>query len=201
MREVEVKAVIADEAAARGRVEAAGGVLTFAGQMQDRRYDTTDRWLATRDCVLRTRVYRGADGDRAELHWKGASSLDRGYKVREELSTAAADPAAVAAILERLGYMVTREIDRTVAQYALDGGGGGAILRFERYPRMDTLLEIEGEPAAIERAVALAGLARGDFSGDRLTDFVVRFERRTGQRAALSDRELRGDYRYAVTDV
>jgi hypothetical protein len=85
-----------------------------------------------------------------------------------------------------LGYMVTREIDRTIAQYLLFG----AMLRFERFPRMDVLLEIEGEPVAIERVIAGVGLVRTEFSSDRLMDFVARYEARTGERAALSDREL-----------
>jgi adenylate cyclase class IV len=197
VREVEVKAVVEHEVVTRARVEAAGATLVFAGKMRDRRYDTADRRLVGRDAVLRLRIYEDSSGSAsAQLHWKGATSYDRGYKVREELSTGTGDAAATEAILERLGYLVTREIDRTIAQYML----GGATLRFERYPRMDVLLEIEGEPAAIERAIGMAGLARGEFSSDRLMDFVGRYERRTGERAALSDRELAGDYRYAVND-
>jgi adenylate cyclase class IV len=199
VREVEVKAVVSDEAATRARVEAAGATLVFAGKMRDRRFDTADRWLIGRDAVLRLRTYEDSSGGgsaSAQLHWKGATSYDRGYKVREELSTATGDAAATEAILERLGYMVTREIDRTIAQYMLFG----ASLRFERYPRMDMLLEIEGEPAAIERSIAAVGLAREEFSSDRLMDFVARYERRTGERAALSDRELAGDFRYSVND-
>ena len=55
---------------------------------------------------------------------------------------------------------------------------------------MDVLVEVEGEPAAIESAVEALGLPRGTFSNQRLVDFVAAFEHRTGVRAATSDREF-----------
>jgi adenylate cyclase class 2 len=196
MREVELKAMVADPEAARHALRAAGATLTFAGRLEDRRYDAPDRALRLRDQVLRLRVYRGNEV-RALLDWKGPSSYDGGYKVREEHSTPVADPAALAAILEGLGYVVTREIDRTIEQYQIEG----AMVRFERYPRMDVLVEVEGEPAAIERAIAVLRLPRADFTTGRLPDFVQRFEDRTGERAAICDRELSGDYRFSATDA
>jgi hypothetical protein len=78
------------------------------------------------------------------------------------------------------------EIHRQIAQYDL----GGAMIRFETYPRMDVLVEVEGEPEIIEQAIEALGMARGQFSSDRLTKFVERFEQRTGVKAALSDREV-----------
>jgi adenylate cyclase class IV len=185
VREVEVKGIVPDEANARARAESAGATLLYAGRMEDRRYDTADGHLAAEDQVLRLRIYRSADGDRATLDWKGPASVERGYKIREEYSTTAGDPDALERILDRLGYVITREIDREIAQYSL----AGAVLRFERYPRMDVLLEIEGPPDAIERAIAATGLDRANFSGDRLLDFVERFETRTGKRARLADRD------------
>jgi hypothetical protein len=61
---------------------------------------------------------------------------------------------------------------------------------------MDVLVEVEGEPEAIERAIEGLGMARGEFTSERLPTFVERFERRTGVRAAICDRELAGDYRF-----
>jgi adenylate cyclase class IV len=186
VREVELKGVVTDVATVRARAEKAGAALLFAGRMEDRRYDTPDGRLASLDQVLRLRIYRNIDGARATLDWKGPASVERGYKIREEFSTTAGEPDALAGILRRLGYVVTREIDREVAQYQL----AGAVIRFERYPRMDVLLEVEGSPEAIERAIAAVGLRRADFNSDRLLDFVQRFEARTGERAALADSEL-----------
>jgi hypothetical protein len=92
------------------------------------------------------------------------------------------DASALIAILGQLGYEVTIAIDREITQYELDG----AMVRFERYPRMDDLVEVEGAPDRIERAIAALGLPREGFTSERLPDFALRFEQRTGLQAALS---------------
>ena len=196
-REVELKAVVDDLRGARHLIERAGAKLVFAGRLEDRRYDTAKRTLIAQDLVLRLRTYRNAEGVRAHLDWKGPTEQVEGFKVREELTTGISDPDALAAMLEHLGYQVVREIDREIAQYGLDG----TVIRFERYPRMDTLVEVEGEPAGIEAAIAALELPRELFSASRLPDFTRAFETRTGVRAALCDRELAGDYRYSVRDA
>ena len=197
MREVELKSVVEEPDACRARLEAAGARLVYAGRLEDRRYDTGERALGQRDHVLRLRVYRDQAGGRATLDWKGPTSYEGGYKVREELSARTGDADALSAVLDRLGYVVTREIDREIAQYEV----AGATVRFERYPRMDTLVEVEGAPDAIERAIVLLGLPRAGFTADRLPQFVARFQERTGERAALCDREVHGDYRFSAADA
>lgn len=199
MREVELKGIAYSDAeaeTARQRLEAAGAALVFEGRLEDRRYDLPDKALALRDHVLRLRVYR-AESVTTSLDFKGPTGYADGFKVREELTVAAQDPVALARILEALGYIITREIDREIAQFSY----AGATIRFERYPRMDLLIEVEGEPAAIERAIAALGLPRERFTAERLPDFVLKFESRTGQRAALCDRELAGEYRYSPNDA
>lgn len=196
MREVELKSVVRDLDAARAALQAAGAVCVYAGRLEDLRYDTPERTLALKDHVLRLRIYR-ADPVRSGLDWKGPTTYVDGYKVREEYSVPLGDPSELAILLERLGYVVTREIDREIEQYTLEG----AVIRIERYPRMDVLVEVEGEPAAIEHAIAALGLPRDGFTAGRLPDFVMAFEARTGERAAICQRELAGDYRYSVTDA
>jgi adenylate cyclase class 2 len=195
--EVEVKSVVDDVRTRRHLIEAAGGRLVFQGRMEDRRYDSPRRDLRARDHVLRLRIYRDANGARGVLDWKGPTRYIGGYKIREELTTTVGDAGAMAAMLERMGYIVTREIDREVAQYAI----AGATVRFERYPRMDPLVEVEGAPEAIERAIASLALPRASFTTERLIDFVRRFEARTGERAAICDRELGGEYAYLADDA
>lgn len=182
MREVELKSVVDDVTVRRSLVEAAGGRLVYSGRLTDFRYDLPDRSMTTRDHVLRLRVYEAAGGSQANLDWKGETRYQDGFKVREEISTTAGDADALAAILERLGYVVTMEIERHIAQYDLHG----AVVRFEEYPVMDTLVEVEGTPEAIERAIEAIGLPRPGFTVDRLVEFVARFEARTGRRAAIS---------------
>ena len=159
----------------------------------DSRYDSSRGELLSLDHVLRLRVYDRDGKKEGYLDWKGETHYEDGYKVRDEISTSIGDPDTLAAILASLGLRVVREIEREIAQYSL----AGATVRFERYPRMDDLVEVEGSPEAIEKAIAVIGLPRRAFTSGRLTDFVIEFERRTGLRAAISSRELRGEYLYS----
>lgn len=200
MIELELKAVVPDLVEARRRVEQGGGRLTFTGRLEDRRYDRRDLSLAERDHVLRLRIYRDASSavTSVSVDWKGPSSVTDGYKQREELNcTLAGDHENLARILEQLGFIVTMAIDREIWQYDLCG----AMVRFERYPRMDDLVEVEGPPTAIEKAIAVLVLPRESFTGERLPDFVRRFEARTGRDAALSDAELAGTVRYDISNA
>lgn len=197
MREIELKSVVDDIDARRGLLEAAGGRLVFEGSLKDVRYDSALGDLVQRDHVLRVRVYGRNGRNDAHVDWKGATRYEDGYKVREELSTPAADPAALSEILRNLGFVIVKEIEREIVQYEL----AGATVRFERYPRMDTLVEVEGAPGAIENAITILRLPRAGFTAGRLPEFVAQFELRTGERAALTERELAGEYLYRNDDA
>ncbi len=197
MREVELKGLVDDLALRRGNIEGAGGRLTFKGKLTDVRYDTPGGDLIRRDHVLRIRTYDRNGEQEGHLDWKGETRYEAGYKVREEISTTVGDPGALAKVLTGLGFLVIREIEREIAQYSLDL----ATVRFEHYPRMDDLVEVEGSPADIELAIATLGLQRSSFSSERLADFIGRYETRTGSRAALSARELSGAYLFREDTV
>ena len=182
MREVEVKSVVTDMAACIARIRAAGGQLVMQGRLEDRRYDVAGE-LGKRDEVLRVRAFQGLPHAHLTLDWKGPTHEEGGYKVREEISTGLTDSDALIAILNRLGYTCTMAIDREITQFSLSG----AIVRFEEYPRMDTLVEVEGVPEAIERAIEIMDVPRHSFTTERLGSFIARFEARTGVKAALSD--------------
>ncbi|MDB4917076.1 MAG: hypothetical protein JWM95_4720 [Gemmatimonadetes bacterium] len=187
MDEVELKSVVDDVVMRRAAVERAGATLMFAGHLEDRRYDTADQALTSRDHVLRVRIYRDdVNAPRAELDWKGPTRRENGYKTRQEIETRVHDGDKLVDILGMLGYRVTVSIDREIAQYDLNG----TMIRFERYPRMDDLVEVEGTPEKIEEAIRALGMPRDGFITDRLNDFVTRFEKRTGRRAATSNATL-----------
>jgi adenylate cyclase class IV len=179
--ELELKAVVPDADELRARLQRAGGATRFRGRMSDRRYDREGE-LTGRDEVLRVRRYLPADG-RPEtiLGWKGPTQRSAaGYKRREEDEIAVAgDPTP---LLAALGYSVVHAIDRDVEVYDI----AGAAVRLERYPDMDTLLEVEGSPDAIENAIRTSGLERAAFTAESLADFVRRFEARTGRPAVLA---------------
>jgi adenylate cyclase class IV len=180
--ELEVKARVTAVAALRRALRRAGARLEFRGRMLDRRYDRR-RELIRGDEVLRLRVYRpaGRHPARAVLGWKGPASARGGYRHRTEIEVATLEPARLHALLERLGYRVTLAIDRRVEVYRLHG----AVLRLERYPRMDTLLEVEGSPRAIERAILATGIPRERFLSESLPYFTAAYARRTGRRPRL----------------
>jgi adenylate cyclase class IV len=181
--ELEVKARVDDPEELRRVLERNGARLEFRGAMIDRRYDRNGT-LGARDEVLRLRVFRPADNTPAfgVLGWKGRPSQQGRYRSRAEIEANVADPDAVVAILEHVGFEVSLQIDRNVEVYRV----GQAILRIEVYPAMDVLLEVEGAPAEIERAIAATGLPREQFFPESLPYFVQAFESRTGRKARLS---------------
>jgi hypothetical protein len=63
---------------------------------------------------------------------------------------------------------------------------GGTTLRLEWYPRMDVLLEIEGDPAGIEAALRATGMPRTEFTAESLVSFAARYGARTGRPAVLA---------------
>lgn len=181
--ELELKARVTDAPALEQRLRGAGAALRFRGTMSDRRYDDAAGALDARDEVLRLRTYQPDSGSAyGVLGWKGPVSVRDGYKRREEHETRVTDWEASLALLERLGYRVTLRIDRTIAEYALED----ATIRIEWYPAMDILVEIEGEPDAIERAARATGIPREEFVPEALPHFVAAYERRTGRQARLA---------------
>jgi adenylate cyclase class IV len=182
MLERELKAAVADPDDTRKRLADAGARPTFAGLMRDRRYDR-DGLLGARDEVLRLRELHGRDGShRARLGWKGPVRVADGYKLRPEHEIDVSDAIETDHLLQALGYSPSFVIDRYVECVDL----GGAAIRLEWYPRMDVLIEIEGSAEAIERAVRAVAIPRPEFSAESLAEFVTRFERRRGERAAVS---------------
>ena len=180
-RELELKAVVPDAERLRVRLREAGAELRSGGRMTDVRYDRGGE-LTQRDEVLRARTYRRHEG-RVEfvLAWKGPTGRSPdGYKLREEIElSAGADPGP---LLQALGYRPVHVIEREIEIWHL----GDATARLERYPRMDVLVEVEGQPAAIERVVTVSGIPRNEFTAEPLVEFVRRFEERTGAPAELT---------------
>jgi len=169
----------------RLRLLAAGAQPGFAGRMLDRRYDREGALLA-RDEVLRLRVLRHPDGrEEHHLGWKGPVALTpEGYKARRELEYEIRGAAAPSgALLEALGFQECQRIDRYVEYFRL----GSAVLRLEWYPRMDVLIEVEGDHAGIEAALGATGLPRPAFSAESLPAFAARYAARTGRAPLLEE--------------
>jgi len=176
--------VVGDPAALRERLLAAGARPGFAGLMLDRRFDREGE-LQARDEVLRVRVFRSVEGvEDQHLGWKGPTGVSpEGYKVRRELEyQVRGERASPAELLAALRFTECYRVDRYVEYYELEA----AALRLEWYPRMDVLLEVEGDQLSIEAAVRATGLPRNAFTAEPLAEFVVRYTARTGLAAILS---------------
>lgn len=189
--EIELKAVVDDPARLRQALEDAGAVLRFHGMMLDRRLDR-DGELTGRDHVLRVRrwVDEEAGYDVAEAGWKGPTTTSPdGYKQREEIELSVDDGGSALLLLQKLGYGIVESIDRYVEVYDLED----TMIRLEWFPRMDVLVEIEGEPAGIEAAIARLGLPRGSYLADSLALFARRYSERTGRPALLAEEMLQGE--------
>jgi adenylate cyclase class IV len=182
-QELELKAVVLDPQRLRDQLRIAGATQTFHGEMHDHRYDRGDE-LTAADHVLRTRLMISHTGvSRTILGWKGPVRIAEGrYKEREEMEFGIEGGNDPAPLLRALGYVQIYAIDREVEIYDCLG----AVVRLERYPLMDWLVEVEGEPEAIERAILVSGIDRDLFVSDSLADFVRRYEARTGQQAKVS---------------
>lgn len=166
------------------RLEEAGWTRRFVGRMVDLRYDTPGERLASRDEVLRLRVYLPDDGDEsvAVLGWKGPAEEAEGFKRREELETGVASANAAHRIAGRLGFSrVTDRIDRRIRLYVR----GGVSARVEEYPEMDVLVELEGPPEEVRERMDETGLAADRWKPWPLPEFVRRYEERTGREARL----------------
>lgn len=159
--------------------------------MLDRRYDR-DGILLAQDQVLRLRTYRAPDGrEDIRLGWKGPTAVTaEGYKVRRELEYeirgAQASPET---LLEALEFRESFRIDRYVEYYHL----GQTAVRLEWYPRMDVLIEVEGDAAGIEAALDIIGLPRSDYSAESLPAFAQRYAERTGLPAVVALDPQRSD--------
>lgn len=185
MIELELKAVVPDQSIVVERLRRAGARETQSGRMVDLRYDYADGSLTLRDEVIRLRVIADGKGrETATLDWKGPASIDDGYKRREELNTGIEAAHTVRHVLRRLGLVVTRSIERDIRQFELHG----TDIRFEHYAQMDDLVEVEGEPDGIERAIQVMGLPRDSFTSESLVAFTQRYTSRTGK-AAITGRE------------
>jgi adenylate cyclase class 2 len=148
--ETEVKLKTDDLEGVRRRLGALGA------RLKERVEDETDLlWRSSTDPhaldgqVLRLRL----SGEAGMLTWKGPPEFDRGVKKREERQTPVADAPAMREILTRLGYEVSLEYSKRREYWDLRG----LTVSLDELP-FGSYVEIEGEAAQLERAVADLGL-------------------------------------------
>jgi len=119
-------------------------------------FDTPDRALRAERRLLRLREFAGD----ATFTYKGTPETGR-YKSREELETEVSDPAALRLILERLGLQLFFRYEkyRTVYQRPAEPAGLAVL---DETP-IGVWLELEGEPAWIDRTAAQLGFSQSQY--------------------------------------
>ena len=112
-------------------------------------FDTPDRQLAKKHCLLRLRRY----GERSELTWKEpVYSAPENFKVRREITIIVSDLDATRSLLERLGYSVWFRYQKYRTIYRFND----LHIMLDETP-IGIYVELEGEPQAIETALAQWG--------------------------------------------
>ena len=175
-KEVEVKLRVADLAALRRRLARLGARPALRGRVHEMNtlYDTPQGGLAKHGQLLRLRVEKpsrkaaGAGNSRAVLTYKGPAepaaspaAPGRRYKVRDELEVGVADPQQLGAILEALGLRGWFRYEKFRTRYQLPRLAD-LVVELDETP-IGVYMELEGPPAAIDRAAKLLGYGPADY--------------------------------------
>jgi adenylate cyclase class 2 len=129
MYEVELK-VRADHGAVRDRLDALGATRAGRVRQVDTYYDAPHRDFAETDEALRVREETaepgtGSDGGQGgeietRLTYKGPL-VEQESKTREEAETAVADPGAMRAVLDGLGFEPAATVEKERDRYQVEG--------------------------------------------------------------------------------
>jgi adenylate cyclase, class 2 len=148
--EIEIKLPVADLSPVRDRL-ARTGARVHAPRHDESNdlYDDAERKLSGSGRTVRLRRAAG----RAVLTYKGAPRFENGTRVREERETEVSDAAEADAILAGLGLKKAFRYEKRREEWDAEG----CVIALDETPIGD-FVEIEGDPAAIRRAVAALGL-------------------------------------------
>jgi adenylate cyclase class 2 len=155
--EIEVKVPLDDPTDLRSRLRVGGARRTGYVLETNRILDAADRGLLAEDRGLRLRTSRCLEGGeqlRATIAFKGPRAAGV-LKARDELETAVADPAVIAAILERLGYREVVVYEKRRETWQIER----CEVSIDELPRLGWFVEIEGpNPGSITQACRRTGI-------------------------------------------
>lgn len=181
--ETEIKLRIADSRALqRGLKRLGARPVGKGGRVQEENllFDTPDGKLAKLGQLLRIRTEltpgprNKKRGPRVVLTFKRpveepshreSASFHRDYKVREEIELEVADGAALGRIFAALGMKSWFRYEKFRTTYALPGSKAwakGLLIELDETP-IGTFVELEGPPAAIDRASTELGFSKQDY--------------------------------------
>jgi len=180
-QETEIKLVVPSAAAARQRLRALGfRAVARRGFEQNTLYDTQDRALARRGCLLRVRIFNG----RCWLTFKSPAAAFRSFKVRKETEMEIADAAAAHKALAGLGFGPWFRYEKFRTVYAGRGRWRGGEVMLDETP-IGVFVELEGSRTWIRRtARGLWGAGESKFIAKNYRQLYVEWCRRKGRRRA-----------------
>ncbi|MGH9787092.1 MAG: class IV adenylate cyclase [Candidatus Acidiferrales bacterium] len=147
-RETEIKLAVARPGAVRTLLRRAGFRVRHRRSFEHNLvFDTADRSLVRRGCLLRLRTYAGA-------HWltfKRPGQASSRFKVREELETAVAQPSVLHEVFAALGLEPVFRYEKHRTVFASRGRWRGGEVMLDETP-IGTYVELEGSRAWILRA-------------------------------------------------
>lgn len=147
--ETEIKLRVPDLGALEVRLRALGFGLEVPSQAETSTLWDQGTRLMDQGSALRVRRYAG----KAWLTWKGPKVPDALLKIRPELETTIGDAGALESILVALGFAPVLRMTKTRALLVRED----LVACLDETP-FGRFLELEGEPAAIEGAMAALGL-------------------------------------------
>ena len=140
--EIEIKFRLADPAAMRGKLLAAGAESPASVLEENTYFDTPDARLRQSDCGLRIRTVKPTGGvaERSVLTYKGPCRAgELKIRVEEEVAIDSSDSAR--AILVGLGYQPTASFQKRRESFCL----GAARIELDELPDLGFFLEIEAD--------------------------------------------------------
>ncbi len=153
-REIEIKLRVKDAEEGRQRLEQGGFRLVEPRTLESNAvYDDPARRLRNSGMLLRLRTV----GRRSVLTFKGPSEGGR-HKTRQEIEVDVSDAAALARILDRLGFQVAFRYEKYRSEF--EEGEGRAML--DETPA-GVFLELEGPGPWIDRMAHRLGYQESDY--------------------------------------
>ena len=162
LHEIEIKYRLADPAALRARLQAAGATRAVRTHESNTLWDTRAGSLRKQGCGLRLREHLALDDNKAPpatLTFKGARQPEPLLKIREELETGITNAEQLRLILDRLGLHEVVAYEKRREVWTLDG----CQVCVDELPRLGWFVEVEGPaPPSVKSVCARLSLPDGD---------------------------------------
>jgi len=161
-RETEVKLRIASLPALRRRLRALGARPEGRVHEFNTLFDTPDRVLARRGELVRLRITTDSRRRRrALLTFKGPGGARGPYKVREEFEQEVVDPELFRSALAALRLQPFFQYEKFRTTFRLPNLSD-VLVEVDETP-IGNFIELEGTPAAIDRAAERLGYSRSEY--------------------------------------